>query len=215
MAKASSSKSNLLDILFFPFGLMLDFPLVPIIFVVLGILTGVYVYYWVNSDFFGTARPDYKSLLFSNNYTHVQASDGSNWAIFYETPNPSLYNGKVPHIYPIRLGLVPFLTHDILITSGDYSNPDLVSTSVFDHHFTWTASKTKSPVGAIHLIHAVPMNEAIYQQILAVKTNQTVSIGGLEILRIDAYQKTGAYLGKWEDAGCNSLLVTSVQILNQ
>ena len=56
------------------------------------------------------------------------------------------------------------------------------------------------------------LNEAIYNQLLEIRNGQQAKLSGYEILRIDAYQKTGEYLGKWEDSGCNTMLVTSVQV---
>jgi len=108
--------------------------------------------------------------------------------------------------------MVPFLTHDILVTSGDFADPSIVQTRVSDHHFQWYSSSKNSPAGTINLIHAVPYNEAIYNQLLEIRSGQKATISGYEILRIDAYRKTGEYLGKWEDSGCNSMVVTSVQI---
>jgi hypothetical protein len=39
-----------------------------------------------------------------------------------------------------------------------------------------------------------------------------VTIRGPEILRMDAYKPEGKLIGWWQGTGCNSLVVTSVQI---
>jgi len=207
------SSLSLKDILFAPFVLMLEFPLVPIAVLVVLALLGGYVYYWVNIDLFGLGRPDYKNLHFNSGNSQVVASSGLYWNISYESPNESNYTGLVRFVSPDREPTVPFLTHDILVTTGDFANAQLVDTSVFDHHFTWHLSQKITPSGKINLIHAVPMNEALYRQLLGIRSGQNAVIHGLEILRIEGYQKTGEYLGKWEDDGCNSLLVTFVQVL--
>jgi hypothetical protein len=212
MQTSSRPKLTLADLFYAPFGCLLEFPLIPLGMLLIMALLGAYLYFWVNIDLFGLGRPDYKNLQFNNTYTHVQADDGLNWAISYESPTESNYTGLVRFVSPIRESTVPFLTHDILMTTGDFASSDLVSTSVFDHHFSWSSSKLKAPAGTINLIHAVPMNESIYQQLLGIKSGQKAVIHGREILRIEGYQKTGEYLGKWEDTGCNSLLVTFVQI---
>ena len=212
MENSSRPKLSLANILYYPFGCLIEFPLIPLGMLVMVALLGGYLYFWVNIDLFGLGRPDYKNLQFNNTYTQVQASNGLNWTISYENPNESNYTGLVRFVSPIREDTVPFLTHDVLVTTGDFANSDVVSTSVFDHHFSWSSAKTHSPGGTINLIHAVPMNEGIYQQLMGIKNGQKVIIHGKEILRIEGYQKTGGYLGKWEDSGCNSLLVTFVQI---
>ncbi|MBK8823077.1 MAG: hypothetical protein IPN58_10830 [Anaerolineales bacterium] len=46
-----------------------------------------------------------------------------------------------------------------------------------------------------------------------IKKWDNVSISGREILKIDKYDAEGKYLGYMTDAGCNTILVTSVTIL--
>ncbi len=213
MEKPASLKSCLSNLLFIPAGCLLRTPtLAVLVFLVAGVLGGTYLYYAVNIDLFGIGRPDFNALHFNNNYTQVQSDDGSRWVIVYEKPAMSLFSGLVRHVSPVRLGMDPFLTHDILVTSGDFANPEIVSTSVFNHHFTWYSQNKSTPGGTINLIHAVPLNEAIYNQLLQIRNGQQAAFSGYEILRIDAYQKSGEYIGKWEDSGCNSMLVTSVQV---
>jgi hypothetical protein len=50
------------------------------------------------------------------------------------------------------MGRLRILTHDILVTSGDYAEPDVVSTSVFCHLFTWRSSSTVHPSGRINYL---------------------------------------------------------------
>jgi hypothetical protein len=107
---------------------------------------------------------------------------------------------------------VEVLTHDILVASGDYADRRLVRTSVINHHFTWRATTDTPPEGRINLLHAVPADEEIYEQLLTIRRGDEVTIGGREILAIRTYDHAGHYLGKWEDAGCNTLLVELVRI---
>jgi len=183
-----------------------------LVFLAIGLLGGTYLYNEVNVDLFGIGRPDFNDLHFNSNYTQVQSNNGNSWVIVFEKPTPSIFTGLVRHVSPIRLWMDPFLTHDILVTTGDFANPEIVSTSVFNHHFSWSTQNKSAPGGTINLIHAVPLNEAIYDQLLGIKNGQQAAFSGYEILRIDAYQKMGEYIGKWEDSGCNTMLVTSVQV---
>jgi hypothetical protein len=213
MEKPASLKSCLSNLLFIPAGCLLrTSPLAILACLAIGLVGGAYLYYDVNVDLFGIGRPDFNELHFNSNYTQVQRNDGSSWVIVYEKAVPSVFSGLVRHVSPIRLGMDPFLTHDILVTTGDFANPEIVSTRVTDHHFTWYSQNKSAPSGTINLIHAVPLNEAIYNQLLEIRDGQQAAFTGYEIIRIDAYQKTGEYIGKWEDSGCNSMLVTYVQV---
>ncbi len=107
------------------------------------------------------------------------------------------------------------LTHDILVTSGEYADPAVVKTSVANHRFRWHSTGTTRPKGAINLLHTVPANEEIYRQLLQIHAQDEVIITGREILTIEAYDQDGNYLGEWHDTGCNTLLVNSVTVLQE
>lgn len=106
----------------------------------------------------------------------------------------------------------PIISFDILVTSGDFASPTLVSTDVTDHHFTWVNLGKTSPQGTINLLHTVPMNQAVEDKLAAIKNGDTVIIQGWDILKIDGYDKEGNYIGYWTDEGCNTTLVTNVTI---
>jgi hypothetical protein len=213
MEKPANSQPCLSSLLFAPAGCLLSVsPWVFLAVLAAGLLGGVYLYYDTNVDLLGIGRPDFSALRYNSNQTRVESAAGSRWEIVYEKPGPSTFTGLVRHVSPIRLGSFPLLTHDILVTSGDFADPEVVSTRVSNHHFTWYSPDKSNPSGTINLIHAVPYNEAIYNQLLEIRSGQRATLAGYEILRIDAYRDTGKYLGKWEDSGCNSMLVTSVQV---
>jgi len=115
----------------------------------------------------------------------------------------------------MRLRQIPILTHDILVTSGEYADPDVVTTSVSNHRFTWRSSSTAEPRGAINLLHTVPATEEVYLQLREIQSWNEVVIAGREILRIDALDADGRYLGHWQDSGCNALLVQSVTMVGE
>ena len=135
------------------------------------------------------------------------------WTIQYEKKTSSQFRGTVRHTSPIRLNEIPLLTHDILVTSGDYANPELVITNVANHRFRWQALTDERPTGKINLLHTVPKDESIYQQLLSIKSNDTVIITGWEILRIDALDSTEKPVLWWQDDGCNTLLVDGVEVI--
>ncbi len=159
-----------------------------------------------------TGRLDFKNLQVAPGFMHYEDS-GRAWDISYEKAYPSRFMGKVSHVSAIRLKEIPLLTHDILVTSGDFADPALVRTSVTNHHFTWVALSDTYPEGAINLLHTVPKDEGIFNQLQAIRTGDDVEISGWEILRIDALNSDDETYLWWQDAGCNTLLVDSVSIV--
>jgi hypothetical protein len=205
-------KPTLKDYLFMPLGcLMTASPVVAAAILVVGILVAGFGYFNWNVDLLGIGAPDFQNLVFSPDSQRISNPDGSYFQISFEKTVDSQFSGLVRHVSPIRLARIPILTHDILITFGDYADPRKVTTSVVDHHFFWS-SNNKQPQGGINLLHTVPKDETIYRQLLEIKTGQNVRIRGREILRLDAFSSENHLDMFWQDAGCNSLLVDSVEI---
>jgi hypothetical protein len=210
-----AARRSVSDLLLTPLGCLLQISTTHILAALLVVaLVGGITYYTANTDFFGLAGPDFDSLIISNSYQQLQAADMT-WKITYERPVDSQFSGLVRGVYPIREGAFRILTHDILVTSGQYADPAIVSTSVLNHHFTWRSTAIAHPSGTINLLHTVPASQDIYRQLLEIKSDDEVTIGGREILTIQAYGRDGTYLGEWHDTGCNSLLVKSVSIVRK
>jgi hypothetical protein len=207
----SRPRSWLFNILFFPIGCLIQTPPIILLAVVLvGAMASMLLHSGVKINFGSTVLPDFKDYQINRDYSHVQRTDGAYWTITYEKSDTSVFSGLVRHASSIQEEGFPLLTHDILITSGDFANPDLVHTSVVDHHFSWTSTRTSSPQGTINLLHTVPLNDAIFQQLSTVADGQQVTISGMEILRINAYKPDDSLISYWQDSGCNSLVVTTV-----
>lgn len=169
------------------------------------------VYLTVNHDWFGLAEPEWDRLTFSPSMETIQ-SDAQTWQIVYERTQDSQFAGLVRHASLIRFDRVPFLTHDILVTTGDYADPQQVRTAVIDHHFSWRSATKAHPKGTINLLHTVAVAPEIFAQLLQIRSGDRVVIVGREILSIETYDRSGTYLGNWRDQGCNTLLVRSVEI---
>jgi hypothetical protein len=207
-------KVNFWEILFTPIGCLVQFP--PVIMfglLLIAFLAGSYLYNYVNIDLFGIGAPPYDKLLITNNYKNIELPAQYTWKIEYEKIPESKFIGKVRHASPIRIDRFLVLTHDILVTTGDFADPQKVTTSVSNHKFTWM-TRLGTPEGKINLLHTVPASEEIYKQLLTVQNDMQVDIRGREIYRLYAYGENGKVLGWWEDSGCNTLLVTSVKILS-
>lgn len=178
----------------------------------IGIVSVLFIYTRVNTGLFGVAGAEIDDLVVSQSYELI-ASEEFSWDIQFEGIGESKYIGTVRHAAPIRIQEFAILTHDILVTTGDFANPDIVNTNVLDHKFFWKSPGLSSPSGSINLIHAVPANKAIYQQLLEIHKWDTVKITGREIFTIKSYKNDETFLGTWLDTGCNTLLVESVTII--
>jgi hypothetical protein len=178
-----------------------------------GIVSVLFIYTRLNTGLFGLAGAEFDDLVIGNSYEFI-SSDELFWEIQFEGIGQTKYLGSVRHVAPIRVQEFSILTHDILVTSGEFSNPSIVNTSVIDHKFFWKSTNTSSPSGTINLIHAIPANKAIYQELLEINKWDTVEITGREILTVKAYQNDETFIGTWFDTGCNTLLVESVTIMD-
>lgn len=172
-----------------------------------------FLYYSLNTDFFGLFAPPFADLTFSADFsTVVDTKDQRTWKITYEDGPFSSFHGVVRHVSNWRDEPIPFATHDILITSGEYASAARVSTRVSNHAVYYRWFSDPMPVGGLNLLHIVPKTREIYRQLLEVRDWNLVTIGGREIYRIDVFDAAGKFNFYWQDEGCNSILVTSVKI---
>ena len=214
-AERAARGQRLSELLLTPLGCLLQISTTHVLVALLLVtLVGGAIYYTANTDFFGLAGPDFSNLTISDSYQQIKAADLS-WRVAYEKPGDSRFSGLVRHVSPIREGAFRILTHDILVTSGQYADPAVVSTGVLNHHFTWRSAGTAQPTGTINLLHTVPASQDVYRQLLEIRSEDEVTIGGREILMIQAYDGAGNYRGEWHDTGCNTLLVKSVSIVRR
>lgn len=171
-----------------------------------------FIYFRVNTSLYGLIGNGIDDLVVSNSYGTISSGD-MYWEVQFEGIGETKYVGIVRHISPIRINEFRILTHDILVTTADFSNPDIVDTNVIDHKFFWKSTQASDPTGSINLIHAFPANKEIYQELLKIQNRDTVKITGREIYTIKAYQPDETFLGTWKDSGCNTLLIDSVSII--
>ena len=210
--KANAHPTRLRDLLFTPLGcLFTASPYLVIGGIAVLALFGYIVYSSFNVDLLGLDAPDFKNWSIDAGFERVQIGEQV-WTIQYESFLHSSFTGQVRHISPIREGNFPFLTHDILVASGEFADPQKVSTSVVNHHFSWFSKDYPHPQGSLNLLHVVPLNEEIYQKLLSIQVGSSVSIGGREIQKINRLDGQGKPAFWWQDSGCNSLLVTAVEI---
>ena len=215
LSQESKARVSIADLLLFPLKVVSRLSPAQLLLVLLTlILVGGIAYFRANTSFLDLVGLDFDTLSISDSYDRI-ATDDLYWRITFESKRTSTLSGIVRHVSPFRAGRLRILTHDVLVTSGDYADPNVVSASVLNHHFRWRSSGTAHPSGRINLLHTVPANEEIYHQLLNIRSWDEVVITGREILVIRAYDQNGDYLGDWRDTGCNTLLVKSVSIVGK
>ncbi len=212
-AAQPQQRLRLRDFLFIPLGCLFRSPLLLLLAAVSIGLFSWFVYTNFNWDVLGLAAPEYQNWEVSPGFSMVKNASGTTWKITYEANSSTTFTGLVRHITPIRSFAFPLLTHDILVTRGDYADQDIVSTSVSNHHFSWTARGANSLSGSINLLHTVPENEEIFHILLKVRKGDWIRIVGREILSIESLNNNGDLTATWKDSGCNSILVTKVEII--
>ncbi|MCX7753696.1 MAG: hypothetical protein N2117_00435 [Anaerolineales bacterium] len=213
----SRPRFTLFGLLWFPIGVLLNMsPLTAAGLLLLSMTLCGFLYRSVNSDFWGLAAPPWTEFKFSENYRRVTTADGRSWEITYEKDTFSVFTGVAREVIHWRdEPEIPFATHDILITNGEYSSVSLVTARVRNHTVRYQWYTDRLPEGTINLLHIVPLNEEVYHHLLQIRRWNLVSIKGQEILRIESFNRQGALRLVFQDAGCNTILVTSVQILAQ
>jgi hypothetical protein len=205
------SRASFRDFLLVPLGCLIRSPLLLLVLVIAVGLFGWVSYTNFNWDVLGMAAPKFHNWDIAPGFKRVTLPTGEFWEITYEGKTNSAFAGLIRHITPIREVGYPLLTHDILVTSGGYADPEIVRTSVSNHRFSWSAQGVESLSGSINLLHAVPQNEQIYRTLLSLRKGDWVKISGREILSIDHFNTRGTLTSTWTDAGCNSILVMKVE----
>jgi len=152
----------------------------------------------IRSSFFLTNIVNYDEITVTEGFHHVQLINGQSWELSYEANRERNFVGVVRHTSRINEPEFSILSHDILVTSEDYANPDQVFTSVKNHHFSWSSPNLAHPKGNINLLHTFPLNEEVRQQLDAIENGDTVIITGWDIYRITGYDSKGQYIGYWQ-----------------
>ena len=158
-----------------------------------------------------SGKPPFDDLTITPDYKHISMSDGHTWDVTFEFPIDTTFTGVVRHTSLWYDSTAPFMSHDILVTTGDFVSQGSVDVSVIAHKFFYHWDDTR-PRGTINLLHIFPATAEIFDQLKQIGKWDNVSISGREIFKIDRYDSAGKYLGFWMDEGCNTILVTFVRV---
>lgn len=188
-------------------------PFIPVLFMLGFLLAASFLAYkYWNIDPIHVWTRSYPDYSLSEDLTNMSDPQGKSWIISYEGIPQSTFSGIVRHISPDEESLVPMLSYDILVASGDFADPGRVRTTTVNHMFAWHTLGDFDPSGQINLLHTVAKDRLTFEELREIQNGETVRISGVEIYKIDAYNSAGGYLGYWMDKGCNTILVTDVEI---
>jgi hypothetical protein len=155
---------------------------------------------------------NFDEITYSDKFRRLTEPRGNFWILSYESEPDVVFSGLVGYTTPVQESDFAILTHDILVTNGDFSNPFIIEIKVADHRYRWVSWHVPEPSGSIALIHAIPINEKVNQKLKTIQSGDGVVIKGLDIFRIDSYDAHGNYQGFWKDDGCFTTLITEVTI---
>ena len=155
---------------------------------------------------------NFNEIKITDKMRRITEPHGAFWIIAYESDEEMSFSGIVGYTTPINEQNFAILTHDILITNGDFSNPFIIEIKVAEHRYHWISWHVPQPSGSISLLHAIPMNEKISQQLQSIRTGDAVVIKGYDIYRVESFDPRGNYLSYWQDDGCNTLLISDISV---
>ena len=178
---------------------------------ILAFILAGFVLIYIMSHHVSAPLTNFDRMLVTENFSKIDLVNGQHFDITFETDQPRSFSGQIRYLSMDHIRNFPIISFDILITSGDFSDPAIVTTNVFPNHtFSWSKPVNTNPQGTINLIHAVPMDQKTEQKLMQLHQGETVTIEGREILRIDSYDRRRKFIGYWQDAGCNTTLITDV-----
>jgi hypothetical protein len=127
--------------------------------------------------------------------------EAKGWTIVLETPIPSEYVGTVRSRW--YYGDQPPLISDVLVASGELAEAGCQAGQ--DGHMAWWRDCQPGPDDLFANLHVIPFDDDIDTWIRRIAVWDRVTIRGYEVLKV-----TYPDGSTWQDAGCNTLIVTWV-----
>lgn len=145
------------------------------IFVGFLVLGAGFLVFWYRHDLF---PPDPVEVV-------AQISEGPNHELVFEGETfqgtfkmDQEEEGSVNQIVRTSFPEMPFVTHELVLVSGDYGLPDMVGISEVKDHQIIVTPKVDKPDGRILLVHAIPADAKALADLMKIQKNQFVVIIG-------------------------------------
>ena len=148
---------------------------------VLTALAAVALGYWLYARHAKNDRGEIVRMSFGSSIGDI-VLDGKHYNGDW-TDDAKSFSGTIQWTGHAAPSAVPLITHEVLVTTGEYSDPKIVQIQpVVDHHTTWTYVARRMAEGTIHIVHCIPSTPEVYDALGALVAGQSVTIDG-ELLR--------------------------------
>jgi hypothetical protein len=123
------------------------------------------------------------------------------------------YEGQVRVIVNAHHKYAPYITQEIVLTTGEFSDPSIVTVSkIKDGNMYWRANR--QPKGTLVVLHFIPLNYNIYEKLKQVQEGQTVKFSGRDVKDSLIKGSDGTYI-KLQHSNHRFFVVEDVQIRHQ
>jgi hypothetical protein len=144
---------------------------------VLAALVAVALGYWLYAGHKTISRGDIARLSFGSTIGEMNL-DGKRYTGTW-SDDARTFAGTIQWTGQAAQSAVPLITHEVVVTTGEYSDPKVVQIQPLeDHHTTWKYVANRMAVGTIHIVHCIPSTPEIYDALGALKVGQAVAIEG-------------------------------------
>jgi hypothetical protein len=90
-----------------------------------------------------------------------------------------VYSGDIRDIGRAYDKYAPYITNDAVVTTGEFSDPSIVSVSpIRNGNMSWFSKK--EPEGSLIVLHFIPVNFLVYEKLARIQTGQKVELVGRE-----------------------------------
>ncbi|MFH1836910.1 MAG: hypothetical protein ABH862_02175 [Candidatus Omnitrophota bacterium] len=109
-----------------------------------------------------------------------------------------VYKGDIRYVGRAYHKDAPYITYDAIVTTGDFSDPSLVRvTPIRNGNMSWSASK--KPDGTLIVLHFIPANKTVNDDLKRLKTGDKVELAGREESDSKITASDGNFVGLGHD----------------
>lgn len=124
--------------------------------------------------------------------------------------DPTSFSGDLRYIGRAYNKYIPVITHDAIVTTGEFSDPDIVTIGpVRDGNTYWRAHK--QPEGTFVMLHLIPSSVAIHDQLEELSEGDAVLLVGKVEEDGTVLRPDGSFVVKLMHDNHKFLLVTEVK----